>query len=203
MAAGTVNQPDGGPAACAVQGTAPARDPGLLVDRVDWPTTTVQVDSPRGAVGRVTGGHIVKAMTDAAPSPPDLAPAWPPGEIVPGVWQSGSPQPGEHWDAVIDLDGSAPPLEGIALYVHWLIEDGPAPERAVLVALADLVNDMRRVRKHVLRHCAGGINRSGLLSAAALMRDGMSATEAIETIRLRRPGALNNREFVRLLIEGF
>jgi hypothetical protein len=29
------------------------------------------------------------------------------------VWQSGSPQLGEHWDAVIDLDGSALPLEGI------------------------------------------------------------------------------------------
>jgi hypothetical protein len=30
----------------------------------------------------------------------------------------------------------------------------------------------------------------------------MTATEAIETVRSRRPGALNNREFVRLLIEG-
>jgi Dual specificity phosphatase, catalytic domain len=158
--------------------------------------------SSRSAVERATGGHIVKGMTDAAPPSPDLAPAWPAGEIVPGVWQSGSPQPGEHWDAVIDLDGSAPPLEGIALYVHWLIEDGPAPERAVLVALADLVNDLRRAGKRVLIHCAGGINRSGLLSAAALMRDGMSATQAIETVRSRRPGALNNREFVRLLMES-
>ncbi len=34
------------------------------------------------------------------------------------------------------------------------------------------------------------------------MRDGMSTTEAIETVRSRRPGALNNREFVRLLLEG-
>lgn len=144
----------------------------------------------------------MQKMTDAVPPPPDLAPAWPAEEIVPGVWQSGTPQPGEHWDAVIDLDGSAPPLEGIALYVHWLIEDGPAPEPAVLVALADLVNDLRRARKRVLIHCAGGINRSGLLSAAALVRDGMSATEAIETVQSRRLGALNNREFVRLLIES-
>lgn len=81
---------------------------------------------------------------------------------MPGIWQSGSPQPGEHWDAVIDLDGSAPPLDGIALYVHWLIEDGPAPERAVLLALADLVNDLRRARKRVLIHCAGGINRTAV-----------------------------------------
>ena len=86
--------------------------------------------------------------------------------------------------------------------MHWLIEDGPAPERATLVALADLVNGLRRARKRVLVHCAGGINRSSLPSAAALMRDGMSTTEAIETVRSRRPGALNNREFVRLLLEG-
>jgi protein-tyrosine phosphatase len=142
-------------------------------------------------------------MTGPAAPLPDPAPPWPAGEIVPGVWQSGSPQPGEHWDAVIDLDGSAPPLDGIALYVHWLIEDGPAPELATLVALADLVNDLRRACKRVLVHCAGGINRSSLLSAAALMRDGMSATEAIDTVRARRPGALNNQEFVRLLNEGF
>lgn len=87
--------------------------------------------------------------------------------------------------------------------MHWLIEDGPAPERAVLVALADLVNDLRRAGRRVLIHCAGGINRSGLLSAAALIRDGMSATEAIETVRSRRSGALNNREFVRLLTKSF
>ena len=49
--------------------------------------------------------------------------------------------------------------------MHWLIEDGPAPELATLVALADLVNDLRRARKRTLVHCAGGINRSSLLSA--------------------------------------
>jgi protein-tyrosine phosphatase len=119
------------------------------------------------------------------------------------VWQSGSPQPGEHWDAVIDLDCSAPPLEGVAFYAHWPIEDGPAPETAVLVALADLVNDLRRGGKRVLIHCAAGINRSGLLAAAALIRDGMEADEAVETVRARRPGVLNNPEFVRQLIEGF
>lgn len=44
--------------------------------------------------------------------------------------------------------------------------------------------------------------RSGLLSAAAVMHDAMSATDAIETLRSRHPGALNNRKFIRLLIKG-
>lgn len=132
----------------------------------------------------------------------DDSPPWPATEIIPGIWQSGYPEPGEHWDAVIDLDGSAPPLEGVAFYVHWPIEDGPPPDRAVLTALADLVDDLRRANKRVLIHCAAGINRSGLLAAATLMRDGVPAEEAVATVRQRRPGSLNNDEFVRQLSEG-
>ena len=132
----------------------------------------------------------------------DLAeepPPWPPDEIVPGLWQSGSPQPGEHWDAVIDLHGDAPPLEDVEFYVHWLIEDGPAPDHSTLVALADLVRDLRKAGKRVLVHCAAGINRSGLLAAASLIREGYDADDAIETVRAARTGALNNPEFVKAL----
>lgn len=132
---------------------------------------------------------------------PAFAPPWPATEIIEGVWQSGHPRSNEQWDAVIDLDGDQPPLENIALYVRWPIEDGPAPEHAPLVALADLVADLRRAGKQVLIHCAGGMNRSGLLVAAALVREGMEAQEAIALIRARRPGALNNRQFVRHLLE--
>jgi hypothetical protein len=81
------------------------------------------------------------------------APPWPANEIAPGIWQSGHPEPGEQWDAVVDLDGVAPPLHDIAVYVHWPIPDGPAPDPAVLTALADLVNDLRRGGKRVLVHC--------------------------------------------------
>ncbi|MBW3601427.1 MAG: dual specificity protein phosphatase family protein [Actinobacteria bacterium] len=132
----------------------------------------------------------------------DGSPPWPATEIISGVWQSGYPEPGEHWDAVIDLDGAAPPLDGVAFYVHWPIDDGPPPDRAVLTALADLVDDLRRADKKVLIHCAAGINRSALLAAATLMRSGIPAGEAIATVRKRRPGSLNNPEFVRRLNEG-
>ena len=140
-----------------------------------------------------------------APQPAERldAPPWPASEIIDGVWQSGHPEPGEHWDAVIDLDGSTPPLEGVACYVHWPIEDAPvAPDKAVLVALADLVRDLRRAGKRVLVHCAGGINRSGLLAAATLIRDGMPPQQAVDTVRARRQGSLNNQVFVRTLLEG-
>lgn len=133
--------------------------------------------------------------------PQTWAPPWPATEIVEGVWQSGHPQPGELWDAVIDLDGDQPLLEDVGLYVRWPIVDGPVPEHALLVALADLVADLWREGKRVLIHCAGGMNRSGLLVAAALVRNGMGAEEAIELIRARRPGALSNKQFVQHLLE--
>jgi protein-tyrosine phosphatase len=128
------------------------------------------------------------------------APPWPATEIVEGVWQSGHPEPGERWDAVIDLDGDQPPLEDVGLYVRWPIVDGPVPEHALLVGLADLVADLWRAGKRVLIHCAGGMNRSGLLVAAALIRTGMRAEEAIELIRARRSGALSNQQFVEHLL---
>jgi protein-tyrosine phosphatase len=129
----------------------------------------------------------------------DEIPPWPPDEIVPGIWQSGVPEPGEHWDAVIDLHGGEPPLEDVELYVHWLIEDGPAPDFVTTRALADLVDDLRRDGKRVLVHCAAGINRSGLISAAALIRAGWTADEAVATVRAARTGALDNQEFVAFL----
>jgi hypothetical protein len=149
------------------------------------------VDGPEIDGGWVPA-HLREALVDEAPP-------WPPDEIVPGVWQSGHPEPGERWDAVIDLSGAAPPLEGIDLYIHWLIEDGPAPDFVTLRALADLVDDLRRDGKRVLVHCAAGINRSGLLSAAALIRSGEDPDDAIATVRAARAGALNNPEFLTLL----
>jgi protein-tyrosine phosphatase len=51
----------------------------------------------------------------------------------------------------------------------------------------------------VLVHCAAGINRSGLLSAAALIRGGEDPDEAIRIVRDARAGALNNPNFVEML----
>ena len=83
--------------------------------------------------------------------------------------------------------------------MHWLIEDGPAPDHDTLIALADLVRSMRAAGKRVLVHCAAGINRSGLLAAASLIREGYDVDDAIETVRSARTGALNNPEFVEAL----
>ena len=132
----------------------------------------------------------------------DEPPPWPPDEVVDGLWQSGFPEPGERWDAVFDLTGEQPPLDDVEFYVRWIIEDGPAPDFSTLRGLADLVDDMRRDGKRVLIHCAAGINRSGLLMAAALIRGGTDAQEAIDLVRAARTGALNNPDFVEMLLDS-
>jgi len=145
--------------------------------------------------GQDSDGYVPAHLRESDEEPPP----WPAHEVVPGIWQSGSPEPGEYWDAVFDLHGSAPPLEDVEFYVHWLIEDGPAPEFTTLRSLADLVDDLRQDGKRVLIHCAAGINRSGLLSAAALIRGGWDVDDAIAAVREARHNALNNPNFVELL----
>jgi protein-tyrosine phosphatase len=54
--------------------------------------------------------------------------------------------------------------------------------------------------KKVLVRCQAGWNRSGLVTALALMKDGHKAKDAIDLIRARRsPHALCNEDFVRYL----
>ena len=48
----------------------------------------------------------------------------------------------------------------------------------------------------VLVHCQAGLNRSSLVAARALMLEGMSAEDAITTLRAKRsPACLCNRAF--------
>lgn len=56
--------------------------------------------------------------------------------------------------------------------------------------------------KRVLVHCAAGLNRSGVVSARALMFLGVPVTEALARVRAARgPFALSNRAFVEWLQE--
>jgi protein-tyrosine phosphatase len=54
--------------------------------------------------------------------------------------------------------------------------------------------------ERVLVTCRMGLNRSGLVCALVLVLNGRRPAEAIAHIQRRRPGALNNPEFVKALM---
>ena len=58
-----------------------------------------------------------------------------------------------------------------------------------------------RTSGRVLVHCVQGLNRSGLVVAAALVRDGENVIDAVRTLRARRGNdALSNTNFQRRLV---
>ena len=58
-----------------------------------------------------------------------------------------------------------------------------------------------RASGRVLVHCVQGLNRSGLVVAAALVRDGADVVDAVRTLRKRRGNdALSNTNFQRRLV---
>jgi protein-tyrosine phosphatase len=67
-------------------------------------------------------------------------------------------------------------------------------------AIADWVYDEWKSGKKVLVRCQMGWNRSGIISALALIKAGYTAKDAIDLIRARRsPHALCSEDFVRYL----
>ena len=113
---------------------------------------------------------------------------------TPAEWESGIP---EHIQFIVNLY----PWGQYDLYQHQVMTVTPMydseviPDRALLELLADHVN---ACRKHgdVLVHCQQGWNRSGLVTALAMIRGGMEASTAIHTIRTKRNHmCLSNRAF--------
>lgn len=126
-------------------------------------------------------------------------------EILPGhLWQSGS-LTDDSWqalgiDAVVSLvEGDDPVPKGADcgfLYVRWPIEDGPMPDPEVVRALARLVVDLLEADRKVLVHCGAGINRSSLVTAAALVVLGTPPDGALAALRAQRdPLCLCNPHF--------
>ena len=172
-------------------------------------------------------GHEVRLLEDAedadaqfeALARPDYGqsllrePLW--SEVVEGLWQGGT---GDHdimqqpkfpvitrktFDTVITLYQFANPVDWHVKELRYGVWDGSAQDidlkelfDLVKMAHTDWVNG-----KKVLIRCQAGWNRSGLVTALVLMRDGMEAHEAIDLIREKRsPRALCNKNFVEFLL---
>ena len=137
-------------------------------------------------------------------------------EILPGLWQGGThdfdtldfPKHYPIWNQEKLFDSVAT-LYALAHPVGWGISerrfgfpDSALDEKNLpeIHTLADWVYDEWKSGKKVLVRCQQGWNRSGIIMALALIKDGYKPKDAIDLIRARRsPHALCNKDFVRYL----
>ena len=139
-------------------------------------------------------------------------------EILPGLWQGGThnfdtlefPKQYPIWNQEKLFDSVAT-LYAVAHPVGWGISERRFgfPDSALdeanlpeIHAMADWVYDEWKSGKKVLVRCQAGWNRSGLITALILMKEGYTADEAIALIRkTRSPHALCNKKFEKFLRE--
>lgn len=82
-----------------------------------------------------------------------------------------------------------------------LYDRGSVPDPALLEDLAAWVNEKRALGP-TLVHCQAGLNRSGLVTALALIRAGSAPADAIALLRAKRsPAVLCNTAFEQWLLQ--
>ena len=108
------------------------------------------------------------------------------------------------FDVVASLSAYSLPMGWMVKEYRYGFPDGPTSDAVYqeLEKIADYIYLDWKAGKKCLVRCQAGINRSGLMVALVLMRDGMSADKAIALIRKKRsPYALDNSHFVSYLKE--
>lgn len=138
-------------------------------------------------------------------------------EILPGIWQGGTADDDTRsfagkktptirrgtFDTVITLYAWANPVDWFVRELRYGVwdADGRDFKPEDIFDLVKMAHADWKKGKDVLIRCQAGWNRSGLVTALVLIRDGMNAEDAIDLIREKRsPYALCNDDFVRFLI---
>lgn len=138
-------------------------------------------------------------------------------EILPGLWQGGTadedvkrqlikPQiTTRDFDTVVTMYAHANPVDWFVREIRYGVWDSDMadfdPEE--LFDIVDIAHRDWKRGKRVMVRCQAGWNRSGLVTALILIRDGWDPKDAITLIRQKRsPHALCNREFVRYLTKS-
>jgi atypical dual specificity phosphatase len=81
--------------------------------------------------------------------------------------------------------------------MHLPVADFTAPSPAQLTAGVEAISQALTEGRRVAVHCGGGLGRTGTLLACYLVRQGLSASEAIERVRAVRPGSIETRQQVQ------
>ena len=138
--------------------------------------------------------------------------AW--NEVVPGLFMGGhdvrSQSPTacvvtDEFDLVVSLTaregyGPSPEVEHVVARLADAVLDAPGAAR--VRELGAVVAAAVRADRRVLVRCSGGLNRSGVVVAEALVDLGHSPDDAVRLVRAARgPWALTNPAFVAHLAE--
>ncbi|HXG12017.1 MAG TPA: dual specificity protein phosphatase [Gemmataceae bacterium] len=106
--------------------------------------------------------------------------------------------------AIFDVDGGidvgVPTVPNQIIYLYFPFNDAEVPDCSRLHAVAHFGAALVNAGQRVLVHCGLGYNRSALVAGLILMHLGMTAAEAIDLLRQRRPGALFNQAFASYLL---
>ena len=139
-------------------------------------------------------------------------------EIAPGLWQGGTDSTDtvrtqrfgsgafitpEDFDVVVTMYSSAQPVDWWVKEIRFGIYDGDMTDFDI-EDLRDIVlvahSNWKR-GKRVLVRCQAGLNRSGIVTALVLIREGYSAEEAIQLVKDNRgSAALTNEHFNEWLL---
>jgi len=138
-------------------------------------------------------------------------------EVAPGLFIGGTadeatidqPQPlkglnsNNQFDCVVTMYAYAAPANWGVEERRFGIPDAELNEATlpIIMELADWAHTKWRSGKKVNIRCQAGWNRSGLVTALTLMLSGMSAADAISTLRTKRsPYALCNQHYETWLL---
>lgn len=139
-------------------------------------------------------------------------------EITPGLWQGGTDSADtiyerrygigsfiteEDFDLVVTMYSSAQPVPSWVKEIRFGIYDGDMSDFDIedLRDLVYVAHSNWKRGKRVLVRCQAGLNRSGIVTALVLIRDGLSAEEAIELVKQNRgSAALTNEHFNQWLL---
>ena len=129
-------------------------------------------------------------------------------EVIPGLFQANAAlSPAEMlslFDVVIDVGGRDRWVgDPDPRYSFHPLEDVPhIADTEMIHELGERIASFVADGKRVAVNCLGGVNRSGLLIARALVELGAMPEEAIAAVRAARgPMALGNPRFVRFLVK--
>lgn len=140
-------------------------------------------------------------------------------EVLPNLWQGGTDDLDTIYDTVLESESAfitksdfdtvitayawAQPCDWLVKEIRYPFYDSDMKDLNIeeLQSVALLAHTDWKAGKKVLIRCQAGWNRSGLIMALVLMREGYSAQQAIDLIRKQRSkNALCNPRFVAWLL---